>query len=225
MGRNLGRLLICVPPALALGLFFLGDRSAGIEPDPGIRVASATSDSGQPGVILPGDFGASGLSGPRYVGAAGCAAASCHGGDGLKGTLGSEHSIWIQKDPHAGAYAVLLNQQSQNIIKLLKNSPHYAKRLEGREAHETRLCLDCHSVAPDASQLAEAHKFSLRDGVSCEGCHGPAEKWLDPHKRYDWKLKSDDEKAALGFWNTDNLLTRADLCRLPHRVERPRSQP
>ncbi len=215
MGRTVGRLLICLPPALAAGLFILGDRSAGIEPDPQVRVASATADPNPalPGSdILPGDYHESDLSGPKYVGAAGCAAANCHGGDGLNGTLGSEHSVWIQKDPHAGAYAVLLNQQSQDIIKLLKNSPRYGKMLEGRGAHETRLCLDCHSVAPQASQLAEGHKFSLRDGVSCEGCHGPAEKWLDPHKRYDWQFKTDAEKRALGFWNTDNLLTRARIC-------------
>jgi len=218
MGRTVGRLLLCLPPALAAGLFFLGNSSAGIEPDaefrhasanaPSVELASATQE------MLPGDFEHARLpGGPKYVGAAGCAAANCHGGDGLDGVVGSEHSIWIQKDPHAGAYNVLLNQESREIIRLLKNSPRYKKLLAGREAHQTRLCLDCHSVAPHESRLARGHKFSLRDGVSCEACHGPAEKWLDPHKRPEWTSYSAEEKEKqFGFYDTDQLTTRARIC-------------
>ena len=213
MGRTVGRLLMCIPPALAAGLFFLGDSSAGIEPEPNVQLASAVADVAPPapapgnGLEIIGDPLA-----PKYVGAAGCAAANCHGGDALQGVQGSEHSIWLQKDPHANAYAVLHNAQSRRMIELLRGSSRYGELLKNREAHETRLCLDCHSVAPHESQLAHGHKFSLRDGVSCEGCHGPAEKWLDPHKNFDWQLKSPEEKAALGFVNTDKLTSRARMC-------------
>jgi hypothetical protein len=212
MGRTLGRLLMCLPPALAAGLFFLGDSTSGIEPDAGVQLASAdVPPAPDARDVLPEghDWTA---DGPKYVGASGCAAANCHGGDALNGVQGSEHSIWLQKDPHANAYAVLLNQQSKDIIKLLRGSSRYKDLLANREAHETKLCLDCHSVAPQESQLAHGHKFSLRDGVSCEGCHGPAEKWLDEHKRYDWQFKSPEEKALLGFVNTDKLASRARMC-------------
>ncbi len=217
MGRTAGRLLLCLPPALAAGLFFLGDSSSGVEPEAGVQVASATAGPGQD-VTHADDAlpkGMDWLGDPhraKYVGAAGCAAANCHGGDALKGPQGSEFSIWLQKDPHAGAYNVLLNKQSQHMIQLLRGSDRYKDLLANREAHQTRLCLDCHSVAPHESHLAQGHQFSLRDGVSCEGCHGAAEKWLDPHKRYDWQFKSTEEKAALGFANTDKLSSRARLC-------------
>ncbi len=220
MGRTVGRLLMCLPPALAAGLFFLDNSSAGLETDSGVRVASATSPDealGQAHDVLPGGIEWIGdPTAPKYVGASGCAAANCHGGDALQGTQGSEHSIWLQKDPHANAYAVLLNQQSRDIIKLLRGSSRYKEVLANREAHQTKLCLDCHTVAPHESQLAHGHKFSLRDGVSCEGCHGPAEQWLDPHKRYDWQFKSPEEKAALGFVNTDKLTSRARICAQCH---------
>ena len=34
--------------------------------------------------------------------------------------------------------------------------------------------------------------FSFADGVSCDGCHGPAEHWILDHafKRNTWRLKT-----------------------------------
>ncbi|MCA9069597.1 MAG: hypothetical protein KDA84_11770, partial [Planctomycetaceae bacterium] len=85
--------------------------------------------------------------------------------------------------------------------------------LAHREAHQTRLCLDCHSVAPHVSKLSHGHKLSLRDGVSCEGCHGPAEKWLDAHKRPNWDgYTAKYKETHFGFKNTDNLISRARIC-------------
>src|SRR5688500_14131589 len=133
MGRTVGRLLMCLPPALAAGLFFLDNSSAGLETDPGVQVVSATQGAEavtQANDMLPGGIEwVAGPTAPKYVGASGCAAANCHGGDALKGTQGSEHSIWLQKDPHANAYAVLLNQQSRDIIKLLRGSSRYKEVL------------------------------------------------------------------------------------------------
>lgn len=217
MRRTVGRLLLCLPPALAAGLFFLEGSSAGLETDSPIVALSATGGPGKAITnahdVLPGGIEWVGdPTAPKYVGASGCAAANCHGGDALRGTQGSEMSIWTQKDPHAGAYAVLLSQESRDMIKLLRGSARYKDLLANREAHQTTLCLDCHSVAPHESQLTQGHKFALSDGVSCEGCHGPAEKWLDPHKNYDWQFKSPEEKAALGFVNTDKLTNRARMC-------------
>lgn len=220
MGRTVGRLLLCLPPALAAGLFFLQGSSSGIEPKSNVQLASASNSSGSGEVIaqnqnvLPPEFEHAWIpDGPKYVGSASCAASNCHGGDSLNGIVGSEHSIWIQKDPHANSYDVLLNEQSRHMIELLRQSPRYKDLLANREAHQTRLCLDCHSVAPHVSKLAHGHKLSLRDGVSCEGCHGPAEKWLDPHKRPDWEgYTAEYKEKHFGFSNTNNLISRARIC-------------
>ena len=52
----------------------------------------------------------------------------------------------------------------------------------------------------------------MADGVGCEACHGPAEKWLARHYRDDWKGVSPADKKALGMDNTRDLRARADLC-------------
>lgn len=151
----------------------------------------------------------------KYVGAAGCAAANCHGGDALKQIQGSEHSLWVQQDPHAGAYNVLYNNTSRRIMKYLRQSPRYAY-LKSVPAHEAKICLDCHATAPSKERLVDGHKFSLSDGVGCESCHGPAEKWLDPHKRDSWNAWSSAEKAAIGFVDTKDILQRTKMCASCH---------
>ena len=131
--------------------------------------------------------------GRHFVGVGGCAAANCHGGDGSKGIVGSEYSIWIQDDKHAEAYSVLYNETSQRMAKLLKLD---------KPAHQAALCLNCHAPQNDppfTGNHAHGSLSALLDGVSCEACHGAASDWLGPHVRHDWARKSPAEKAALGF--------------------------
>src|SRR5262249_44695634 len=119
----------------------------------------------------------------------------------IKGSKGSEHFTWIEIDAHARAYIVLFNERSQRIAKNLQLS---------KPAHESNDCLVCHAAAPPASSREE--RFQVSDGVSCEMCHGPAEKWLGKHYLPDWRAKSDEEKATFGFVPTKNLLSRARAC-------------
>ena len=67
---------------------------------------------------VPGTF--------QLTGVGSCAAAGCHGGDGSKkkpdGTFdfsNSAYSVWIQRDPHARAYDVLLTDRSRNMVRQL----------------------------------------------------------------------------------------------------------
>src|SRR5262249_7174292 len=48
------------------------------------------------------------------------------------------------------------------------------------------------------------------DGVGCESCHGPAEKWKAVHYLPGWKDRSDREQ--LGFLDTKDLAVRAESC-------------
>jgi hypothetical protein len=147
-----------------------------------------------------------------FVGTASCSAANCHGGDASRparpGTPLPDplsphaYSIWIQRDAHAFAYSTLLSPASREIAARLG-------LMQG--AHLSQECLSCHSPLSQR-QLAPHERFTAHDGVSCEACHGPAEKWLDLHKWDAWRAKSPDEKAADGFRNTDDLAARAKLC-------------
>lgn len=147
------------------------------------------------------------LNGRRhFVGVGGCSAANCHGGDGSFGPVGSEYSIWIQDDKHAEAFSVLYNETSQRMARLLKLD---------KPAHQAALCLNCHAPQSDPPFLNSSSHGSLSallDGVSCEACHGAASEWLGPHVRLDWKSRSPQEKAELGFRQTKDLWNRAKVC-------------
>jgi len=160
----------------------------------------------------------------NFVGATGCAAASCHGGD--VGHKGGEYATWAghdplkddecvqARDPHSRAYRVLFNAKSERIARNLTASL-------GKEipAHENSLCLKCHSQ-PDAFQQnvtnVDASQIIDRN-VGCESCHGPAEHYLSTHYLPEHLAKSPDDKARdIGLFPTKDLAFRTQLCASCH---------
>src|SRR6185369_5193094 len=59
---------------------------------------------------------------------------------------------------------------------------------------------------------------ALKQGVSCDACHGPAEKYLEPHVTKGWTAKqraalgSEKLYDQLGLYDTKNLKMRANMC-------------
>jgi hypothetical protein len=143
----------------------------------------------------------------RYVGAGSCAAASCHGGesgpDRNEPKKLSEYAVWVQNDPHATAYSVLYNRRSQQIA-------HNLGLKDG--AHKSALCTNCHSLTAVPLDARLPPRHILEDGVSCEACHGPASEWLSEHTRADWKYRTADQKALLGFRDTKDVKQRTAAC-------------
>ena len=136
----------------------------------------------------------------RLLGTASCAAAGCHGGIKQANGIGAEYSVWLQNDPHARAYSVLLNDLSKQMAELLKLP---------KPAHESAVCLNCHSpttaaalvgshdadvVVASVGRLVPNRELPPFDGVGCEQCHGPGEKWVESHVREDWKIRSSVSK-------------------------------
>jgi hypothetical protein len=121
-----------------------------------------------------------------------CAAASCHGGLGQPGSKGSEYTTWALLDPHRRAYAVLLEERSVQMAKLL-GLPE--------PAHRSKVCLTCHV---GTSELPESFSASPHDrlGVSCEACHGPAGKWLGEHTTGAWQ-SLDRTDVVVRDWKSD----------------------
>lgn len=145
------------------------------------------------------------LSTFTYQGVASCASAACHHGNGPKGSKGSEYTTWIaHNDPHSRAYTVLFDRQSLSIEKNFKG----LNNLKEARPHQNHLCLSCH-VHPDIEAAHHAERFSRVDGVGCESCHGPAEKWLPVHYQGD---KSRDELLRLGMRDTKDVRKRAEVC-------------
>lgn len=154
----------------------------------------------------------------RLIGTGGCSAANCHGrppGEDQKQLSfhpGNEYGIWVHRDPHAKAYTVLFNRQSRDM----------AKRLGLESAATAKVCLACHSTLSETELNASEAEFAsglshspdrraqLRDGVSCEACHGPAEGWLQPHKQTEWRKYTN--LGAVGFRDNRDAKVRAKAC-------------
>jgi hypothetical protein len=105
-------------------------------------------------------------------------------------------------DPHSRAYLVLLEERSRRIARNL--------RLPDGKAEKAPECLRCHAT-PGVPSTGNGH-CQVSEGVSCESCHGRAERWLSEHYLPGWRQKSDDEIKALGMLPTKDLLARARMC-------------
>src|SRR6266699_2786961 len=118
----------------------------------------------------------------KYTGAASCAASNCHGSAKPKPDYPklNENIVWAQKDQHAKAYATLTNEKLKSGVSPSK----IARELKLAKAEASERCLTCHAVNVPAA--ARGPKFDITDGVFCDACHGPAEKWLEAHDKKVW---------------------------------------
>jgi hypothetical protein len=163
-------------------------------------------------------------SGPLRIGMNSCAARGCHGavettdpGRGQVYIKDGAYTTWLQYDPHARAYAALLEPRSIRIADKLKGT------LGDKPAHEAELCLSCHATVGPAA--AKSPEFApLSDGVSCEACHGPAEVWQNKHLSPAWRALASlpFAKDADGMTNLATPAARARTCVGCHVGDRSR---
>ncbi|HEX4878623.1 MAG TPA: multiheme c-type cytochrome [Limnobacter sp.] len=141
----------------------------------------------------------------QSVGTVNCASSTCHGSIAERSAtpvLQNEYTTWLRQDPHTQAYAVLKNAQSQRIARNLALP---------QPAHESKVCLDCHSHNPAQSQRGP--RFDVSDGVNCEACHGPAEKWIKTHVEPN---ASHSKNIENGLYPTSDPYALAKLCSSCH---------
>lgn len=146
----------------------------------------------------------------KTLGTVNCATSTCHGSmNAWEGNvLRNEYTTWTRLDKHTRAYAVLRNAESQRIMQNLGLK---------ESATEAQICLDCHAHNPPAAQRDA--RFDQTEGVGCEGCHGPAERWIGTHTRKD---TPHGENLARGMYPTDNPISQATLCLSCHFGDRSR---
>jgi hypothetical protein len=133
---------------------------------------------------------------PQSIGAGGCSSSNCHGATSpsapnVSRIMGHEYSVWSVRDKHSQAYSVLSNDRSKRMAQILGIA----------DATKATECLDCHAAGSPSK--------SLSDGVACEACHGPAEKWLGPHVT---EGQTHAQNVSLGMIDTKNLETRTRMC-------------
>jgi hypothetical protein len=146
------------------------------------------------------------LTEAKYYGASTCA--DCHRKKGDFPTdlvRMDEYAIWRSMDKHALAYAVLDGPRGQQIGQIL-----------GINAMKSPQCLNCHATTSRPER--QGKDYSYYDGVSCDGCHGPAEHWLLDHafKRQTWRFKTPQEKENVGMYDLRNPTKRAQMCASCH---------
>jgi hypothetical protein len=139
-----------------------------------------------------------------HLGAGSCAAQACHGG---AADSRQEYKIWATRDRHSRAYEALTGELGQRIGERL-----------GKKPTEAPECLTCHGT----TGVQTAATFDPSDGVSCELCHGGAQKWLGAHATPGWKKLTPAAKAARGFRDLTTPKNRAAACVGCHVAEKGR---
>ncbi|MDF1661106.1 MAG: multiheme c-type cytochrome [Planctomycetota bacterium] len=133
----------------------------------------------------------------KYFGSATCGGGSCHAAkEQEKERPANEYITWKKKDRHSKAFDSLFEEESEEMCE----------ELDIEEPSKDKACTICHTT--DVTKDLHGEKFNREDGVSCDGCHGPAEGWYKPHT----KTHKYEDMLAKGMWDTRNLFRRADVC-------------
>jgi hypothetical protein len=137
----------------------------------------------------------------KSLGVASCASSLCHGSvEAWKSSRvqQNEYVIWSRSDPHGRSHATLSSERAADIVRRLGLK---------QPATEAAACLDCHvhNVPPERRMRG----FALSDGISCEACHGPAERWLASHTQPGAKRPANH---ARGMYPISDNMARARLC-------------
>jgi len=140
----------------------------------------------------------------KYTGTGSCAASNCHGAKkpaAKPGDPDDTYTIWASKDKHNKAYNTLTKKESVAM----------AQKMKIAKATESDKCLGCHALYLSKEQMAPRAKYDVADGVSCDSCHGPAEKWLEGHDKGE-KEWPHAKSVSLGMYDTKDVLKRAEQC-------------
>src|SRR5437764_1167829 len=150
--------------------------------------------------------------GMKFDGARTCRGTKCHdkaGDEAPPKERDHEYNIWSAHDKHAKAFEALSKPESAEIGKKMATPI--------ADVTKSEACLSCH--AQNVPENLRGQKFSIKEGNTCTSCHGPSEKWLEPHADKGWTDKQraaiPDHEALLkqwGLYDTKALLARAELC-------------
>ena len=142
-------------------------------------------------------------AGSTHVGVASCSGSTCHGRSEATGKIVRQDELRIWQDEsspsgaHSRAWRVLTEPRSKAI----------ARRLGIGEATTAPMCLGCH--ATPTRSAPRGPRFQVSDGVSCEGCHGAAGRWLSSHYAVG---ASHSANVARGMVPLENPRARAAQC-------------
>lgn len=166
-------------------------------------------------------------AGATFYGPSVCNAPPCHGradpAPPSAGVAGNEFTLWARKDPHRRSFKSLAVASDKDR----RGAWFYEKyrALAGGTAADARSdgrCLDCHALPAPAAMRGPG--FVLSDGVTCDSCHGPKGKVIEPHPTAGWlagerRAAGDDAGRLWDKWRFVDLRdvrARAEKCAACH---------
>ena len=138
----------------------------------------------------------------KFLGANSCASSSCHGGGGVSQ---NQFLVWSLKDFHS---------QRPTATLTTARSKQIADALGIKDATVDARCTVCHAPLNAVPENLRGENFKVSEGVSCESCHGAAEKWIRSHTRKDYTRA---DRTAAGMRDLQNLYVRANTCVACHQ--------
>ena len=157
----------------------------------------------------------------KYMGWQSCATSGCHGGgtgkDQIRILLGPKDAALEQsRDQHKGRN--FAPAELQGVSSEFAKALNIGKQADWYDAIATKVgikdyrtdlhCNVCHTPMKTVAPELLTHKHPTGD-VSCETCHGPAEKWLLFHTRKD---VTHEQRVALGMRDLSTPYLRANSC-------------
>lgn len=204
MSRSLRSLApALLPPSLLLAGSFAAAWSSGLQGKTAcalrphvetVACAVAAAQAGDP-LIVPGF---------RYLGNPRCSGGGCHSAEQATmqsgQMIGDEYNLWSTRDPHREAFGSLFSDTSKAI----------AAKMSIESASASERCISCHATnAPPAQR--DANFVVADNAVGCESCHGPGEKYLDPHAAAGWTAQERGKHGTAGLRTTHGLIDTTDL--------------
>ena len=161
----------------------------------------------------------------KFNGAGSCSNSDCHGAAKEKENgyaFSNEFTLWSSEgdnaDPHHSKTWAALRPANATAKKI-------TTALKIPDATKSERCLTCHSLSVPANLHGKAYK--LNEGVTCEACHGPSEKWLDPHSKKGWyktttaAASPEQMLTKFGLYETLPVQWRAERCTSCHLAIEP----
>ncbi|MBI5760224.1 MAG: hypothetical protein HZA46_17040, partial [Planctomycetales bacterium] len=121
----------------------------------------------------------------------------------------TEFATWTDHDKHSQAYKLLETELGQSICKSLQ--------IDLKDGQTSQQCLSCHADWQKGTPRPKP--FDLRQGVTCEACHGGASNWANPtlHQQEEWRRVSPADKFAKhGMIDIRDPIARARVCNSCH---------
>ncbi len=152
----------------------------------------------------------------KFHAAGSCGGEKCHAQPNAapQGQSGIEYTVWRSSDPHQGTFTSLTKPSDPKLVDI-------AKKLNIPDATKSERCLSCHALNVPAAMKQAGPKgelLSLKEGISCDACHGPSEKYFDPHSKKGWleeqrkTLSHDQLLKTWGLYDTKPAVARAEKC-------------